>query len=91
MSGRHDQNLIGPRLRELRRKQRCTQQRLANQLRSLGCHQGTRSWVSKVEIRQIAVKDFHLPLLAKALGVHLSELLNSIESYAGELKKPRQC
>jgi transcriptional regulator with XRE-family HTH domain len=79
MSGRHDQNLIGPLLRELRRKQHCTQQFLADKLRDLGCHQGTRSWVSKVEIRQIAVKDFHLVLLAEALDVHLSELLEPLE------------
>jgi transcriptional regulator with XRE-family HTH domain len=87
MPGRHNRNLIGPRLREMRMKRHFTQRALADKLRDLGCRQVTRSWVSKVESRQVAVNDYHLILLAKTLNIQLTELLAPLARQAAEIGK----
>ena len=70
-------NVIGPTIRKLRNHHGLTQDALAAKLQVAGwdC---TRSWLAKIEARQVSVKDFELLFIAKALGVSLPELYTSL-------------
>ena len=85
MAIRHDRNLVGPQVRETRRKRRWPQRLVAQKLCALGFN-ATRSWVAKVKDGELIVNDFHLTFLAKALGVDSSKFPQSFSRYAAAWK-----
>lgn len=86
MAIRHDRNLAGPQVRELRRKRLWPQRLVAQKLCELG-FKTTRSWVAKVEDGKLIVNDFHLTFLAKVLAVDPGELFQPFSCYAAAWKK----
>jgi hypothetical protein len=86
MAIRHDRNLVGPQVRELRRKRRWPQRLVAQKLCGLGFN-ATRSRVAKVEDGELIVNDFHLTFLSKVLAVDSAELFQPFSRYAAAWKK----
>lgn len=70
-------NTVGPTIRKLRNRKGWTQEALAAKLQLEGwdC---TRSWLAKIEARQVQVKDFELLYFKKLLGVDLEELFSTL-------------
>jgi len=68
-------NLIGEKVRDLRRARRMSQQQLSNRLELLGVYV-CRGSVSRIEDRSRTVTDIEAFALAKVLGVPLSELFD---------------
>lgn len=66
-------NLIGAKVREIRRARRMSQQQLSNRLELLGVYV-CRGSVSRIEDRSRTVSDIELFALAKVLDVPLSDL-----------------
>lgn len=69
-------NLIGSRLKKLRKKLRISQQALSNKLELYGVYV-CRGSVSRIEDYSRTVTDIELYSIAKALGVDVKELLEA--------------
>lgn len=70
-------NSVGPTIRRMRNQRGWTQEALAAKLQVLGwdC---TRSWLAKIEARQVAVKDFELLYFRAVFGVSLEEFFHTL-------------
>jgi transcriptional regulator with XRE-family HTH domain len=73
---------LGQRVRELRLKQRWSQEGFAD---IVGVH---RTWMGAVERGESNVSFTNLVLISKGLGVTLSQLLSGLEKRAESLKAP---
>ena len=76
--GMTHKNVIGPQVRRLRWKRAWTQEKLAIELHKIGWEKISRSGVSKIEGGFVAVRDFRLLYLAKALKVGVEDLVPKI-------------
>lgn len=79
------QNIVGPRIRALRREKGLTQAMLAARCGVLGWDVGENT-VTKIETRIRCVVDAELLCLAKALDVGLSDLLPPPEKTKATVK-----
>jgi transcriptional regulator with XRE-family HTH domain len=70
-------NAVGPTIRKLRNRNGWTQEVLVAKLQLEGwdC---TRSWLAKIEARQVQVKDFELLYFRKLFGSGLEELFPTL-------------
>jgi transcriptional regulator with XRE-family HTH domain len=70
-------NAVGPTIRKLRNRKGWTQEVLVAKLQLEGwdC---TRSWLAKIEARQVQVKDFELLYFQKLFEVDLKELFSTL-------------
>lgn len=70
-------NTVGPTIRKLRNQQGWTQDQLAARLQVSGwdC---TRSWLAKIEARQVAVKDFELLYFRAVFGNSLDDFYSTL-------------
>lgn len=70
-------NAVGPTIRKMRNRQGWTQDQLAAKLQLTGwdC---TRSWLAKIEARQVAVKDFELLYFRAVFGNTLEEFYSTL-------------
>ena len=70
-------NAVGPKIRKLRNQQGWTQDQLAAKLQILGwdC---TRSWLAKIEARQVHLKDFELLYFRAVFGNELSDFFTTL-------------
>jgi len=68
-------NLIGNRVKKLRKQKKMSQQELSNKLELLGVYV-CRGSVSRIEDCSRTVTDIELYAIAKILGVELSELFD---------------
>src|ERR1017187_3645527 len=78
MPNKRSKNFIGPHLRALRTKQRCTQSQLARRLQDLGLPTNL-SGVSRIECRRQKFLADHLPFWAEALDVPLAALFKPFD------------
>lgn len=78
-------NAIGPAVRRLRTEKGLTQDQLAARLVMEGLENVDRVWVAKVESQIRSVFDFELVLIAKVLGVTVSEVLPRREELRKDL------
>ncbi len=88
---RHEpKNTTGPVIRKLRHQAGWTQDELAVKLQLKGwdC---TRSWLAKIEARQVYVKDFELLYFREIFGRSLEELYGTLSSKAAlrKIQKPQ--
>lgn len=79
-------NAAGPSIRKLRNQQGWTQEQLAARLQVLGwdC---TRSWLAKIEARQVHLKDFELLYFRAVFGNDLTDFFSTLTP---EKADPRQ-
>ncbi|HWC58167.1 MAG TPA: helix-turn-helix transcriptional regulator [Verrucomicrobiae bacterium] len=70
-------NAVGPTIRKLRNRKGWTQEELAAKLQIEGwdC---TRSWLARIEARQVQVKEYELLYFQKLFGVELEELFPTL-------------
>ena len=68
-------NIVGPRVRDYRKKLGLTQADLSARLEIEGLHEMNRMVVSKIEAQIRCVNDYEIALLSKVLGVDSSMLL----------------
>ena len=73
-------NIVGRRVRELRKKKRMSQQLLSNKLELLGVYI-CRGSVSRIEDGSRTVTDIELLALSKVLGVSINELFCDVENF----------
>jgi len=66
-------NILGKKIRSLRREQKLTQHQLAAKLQLIG-HDISRSTLAKIESRNRQIIDIEIKMLALALQVSESEL-----------------
>lgn len=71
-----EMNLIGRRVRELRKKKKMSQQALSDRLELMAIYI-CRGSISRIEDRQRTVTDIELYGLAKALDVSIEELFEN--------------
>ena len=72
-----EMNLIGDRLRVLRKKHHLSQQQLSERLETQAVYI-CRGSISRIEDKSRTVTDIELMGLAKVLGVKIQDLLNSV-------------
>ena len=72
-------NAVGPAVRRLRNEHGWTQEEFAAKLQVLGWTRCTRGWLSRIEARLVAVRDYELTYLCKALRVTLPALFPSLD------------
>ena len=72
-------NAVGPMVRRLRNERGWTQEEFAAKLQVLGWTRCTRGWLSRIEARLVAVRDYELTYLCKALRVALPSLFPSLD------------
>ena len=72
-------NAVGASIRRLRNKREWTQDEFATKLQVLGWTRCSRSWLSRIEARLVAVRDYELTYFCKALDVPLNALFNSLD------------
>ena len=77
MPQREIKNAVGPTIRRLRNDRGWTQEALATKLQLEGwdC---SRSWLAKIEARQVQVKDFELLYFRKLFVLKLEDLFLSM-------------
>jgi transcriptional regulator with XRE-family HTH domain len=77
MPQREFKNAVGPTIRKLRNHKGWTQEILVTKLQLQGwdC---SRSWLAKIEARQVHVKDFELLYFRKLFGAKLEELFPTL-------------
>lgn len=70
-------NVVGPTIRKLRNRKGWTQEELAAKLQVEGwdC---TRSWLARIEARQVQVKEYELLYFQKLFGVELEALFPTL-------------
>ena len=73
-------NIVGRRVRELRKKKRMSQQLLSNKLELLGVYI-CRGSVSRIEDGSRTVTDIELLALSKVLGVSIGEMFSNVENF----------
>ena len=71
-------NAVGPTVRRLRVERGWSQEGLATKLQ-VGGWDCTRSWLAKIEARQVLVRDHQLLTLCAVLGVKLEELFSTLD------------
>ena len=72
-------NAVGPAVRRLRNEREWTQEEFAAKLQVLGWTRCTRGWLSRIEARLVAVRDYELTYFCKALHITLPALFPSLE------------
>lgn len=72
-------NAVGPAVRRLRNERGWTQEEFAAKLQVLGWTRCTRGWLSRIEARLVAVRDYELTYFCKALRVALPALFASLD------------
>ena len=72
-------NAVGSTVRRLRNERELTQEDFAAQLQVLGWTRCTRGWLSRIEARLVAVRDYELTYLSKVLEVPLHALFTSLD------------
>lgn len=88
-------NIIGRQVQKLRVANRWTQDVFAKELQKVGLNK-SRAGVGRIEARLVAVKEYELLFLAKALGVRWGDLFPDIDpkrklyDVVAELLKPRK-
>ena len=82
-------NAIGPAVRKLRSQRGWTQDELAAKLQLKGwdC---TRSWLAKIEARQVYVKDFELLYFAAVFGKNLDDFFSTLSPQKADPKTSRE-
>ena len=73
-------NIVGRRVRELRKKKRMSQQALSNKLELLGVYI-CRGSISRIEDGSRTVTDIELLALSKVLGVSIGEMFSNVENF----------
>jgi len=71
-------NIVGEKITLLRKQKGFKQKELAARLQSMGMDISESS-LSRLECQERLVQDFELPILAKALGITVAELLQEDE------------
>lgn len=71
-----DKNLVGARVRELRRQKKLSQQTLSDRLETMAIYV-CRGSISRIEDKSRTVTDIELYGLAKALNVGIDELFEN--------------
>ncbi|MBQ2699553.1 MAG: helix-turn-helix transcriptional regulator [Clostridia bacterium] len=71
-------NIVGEKITLLRKQKGLKQKELAARLQSMGMDISESS-LSRLECQERLVQDFELPILAKALGITVAELLQEDE------------
>ena len=71
-------NAVGAAVRRVRNQREWTQEELAVKLQLLGWSRCTRSWLSRVEARLVAVRDYELSYFCKVFSVPLDALFPSL-------------
>ena len=66
-------------MRRLRNERAWTQEDFAAKLQVLGWKRCTRSWLSRVEARLVAVRDYELTYFCKVFAVPLAALFPSVD------------
>ena len=88
-------NIIGRQVQKLRVANRWTQDVFAKELQKVGLNK-SRAGVGRIEARLVAVKEYELLFLAKALGVRWGDLFPDIDpkrklyDVVAEFLKPRK-
>ena len=72
-------NAVGPAVRRLRNERGMTQEEAAAKLQVLGWSRCTRGWLSRIEARLVAVRDYELTYFARVFKVALPVLFPSLE------------
>ena len=73
-------NTVGPAVRRLRNERQWTQEEFAAKLQVLGLGRAARGgWLSRIEARLVAVRDYELTYFCKALHVALPALFPSLD------------
>ena len=72
-------NAVGPAVRRLRNERGWTQEEFAAKLQVLGWSRCTRGWLSRIEARLVAVRDYELTYFAKVFKVALPVLFLSLD------------
>ena len=72
-------NAVGPVVRRLRNERGWTQEGFAAKLQVLGWTRCTRGWLSRIEARLVAVRDYELAYFCTALHVALPALFPSLD------------
>ena len=71
-------NAVGPTVQRLRTAKGWTQEELVTKLQ-VGGWDCTRSWLAKIEARQVLVRDHQLLRLCAVLGVKVEELFSTLD------------
>ena len=71
-----DMNLVGDKIKKLRKKRKMSQQKLSNQLELLGVYV-CRGSISRIEDKSRTVTDIELFAIAKVLDVTINEFFDS--------------
>ena len=71
-------NIVGEKITLLRKQKGLKQKELAARLQSMGMDISESS-LSRLECQERLVQDFELPILAKALGITVADLLQEDE------------
>jgi transcriptional regulator with XRE-family HTH domain len=72
-------NAVGGAVRRLRSERGWTQDDFAAKLQVLGWSRCTRSWLSRIEARLVAVRDYELAYFCKVFQVPLQALYPSLD------------
>ena len=73
-------NIVGRRVRELRKKKKMSQQALSNKLELLGVYI-CRGSISRIEDGSRTVTDIELLALSKVLGVSIGDMFSNVENF----------
>ena len=73
-------NIVGRRVRELRKKKKMSQQALSNKLELLGVYI-CRGSISRIEDGSRTVTDIELLALSKVLGVSIGDRFSNVENF----------
>ena len=86
MSLSNHKNAAGPTIRKLRNQHGWTQDQLAAKLQVLGwdC---TRSWLAKIEARQVYLKDYEVLYFREVFNIDLGDLFSTLSARKAD---PRQ-
>ena len=71
-----DMNIVGDKIKKLRKKRKMSQQKLSNQLELLGVYV-CRGSISRIEDKSRTVTDIELFAIAKVLDVTINEFFDS--------------
>ena len=73
-------NIVGRRVRELRKKKKMSQLALSNKLELLGVYI-CRGSISRIEDGSRTVTDIELLALSKVLGVSIGDMFSNVENF----------
>ena len=76
-------NIVGPTVKQIREKQRLTQEALAARCNLLG-RDISRSTLAKIEVQLRRVKDTEAAMLARALKVDIGEMYRGTKIFTKE-------